>query len=83
MAFSFDLLLLMTFDASSRKDAGKPGVEEDEDAIMYMKGMAFVPLHEGLGAYTVTGGSRKKIWNNILLSLNMLNLEGILCKPCG
>ena len=43
-------LLLMTFDASLEKDVGKPGVEEDEDAIVYMKGIAFMPLHEGLRA---------------------------------
>ena len=50
MVFPCDLLLLMTYDASLEKDAGKPCVEEDEDAIVYMKGKAFVALHEGLRA---------------------------------
>ena len=42
MTCSYDLLLLMTFDASLEKNARKLGVEEDEDVIVFMKRMTFV-----------------------------------------
>ena len=75
----------MTFDASLEKDVGKPSVEDDEDAIVYVKRIAFVPNMKALGVVFILSpeGLDKKIWNNILLSFNMLNLERILCKPHG